>query len=409
MPPARLRPLMALGSLQLIGYANNPTRVITEFAFIADGQVNALEEGGRGDINTPLEVRFEEFMNGVNSRGRVSWRYRVGKTPLFSKGNAPYKERGMKYDFFDFVNFTHVLRQLMAFLLQSYQEKRELDLKCQTQSRVTKTLAIQTSLATIDGSSYTGTATGRNAPRVHPVVSTSMVEIPTQSNSQSGFDLPNNDFVVDTEPTSVASEVDPDLDNGDNHDLVSGPETEPVQLVACTPVAPRSFNPYMTPISNPRHVDHTAATPSSLNASPTPVTNSHTEITPNEEDVTDEGIGELLQATATSQGRLSYYYDKFVAACQKAGTVLFVGVALHGQKEAIQRDFDVTKRKLDETEQCLREANADRWKLKKWVAKLRGRLDSIYKQLGLLREISDPEAIDDEEWSVYNPESPSGL
>ena len=37
--------------------------MITEFAFIADAQVNALEEGG-DDIDTPLEIRFEEFMNG---------------------------------------------------------------------------------------------------------------------------------------------------------------------------------------------------------------------------------------------------------------------------------------------------------------------------------------------------------
>lgn len=51
----------------------------------------------------------------------------------------------------------------------------------------------------------------------------------------------------------------------------------------------------------------------------------------------------------------------------------------------MQRDFDVTKKKLDETEQQLREANVDRWKLKKWVAKLRRRTDSICKQLGSLR------------------------
>lgn len=85
----------------------------------------------------------------------------------------------------------------------------------------------------------------------------------------------------------------------------------------------------MTPVSNPRHVDHTATTPSSRNASPTPATNSHTETTLNEEDLTDEGIGELLQDTATSQGRLNYYYNKFITACQKAGVFPFVGVALH--------------------------------------------------------------------------------
>jgi len=199
--------------------------------------------------------------------------------------------------------------------------------------------------------------------------------------------------VVDVEPTSVAFEVDPDLGNDDNHDLVSEPEPEHVQLVACTPVAPRSFNPYMTPISNPRHVDHTAATPSS----PTPAINNHIEIAPNEDSPTDEGIGELLQATATSQGRLNYYYNKFVAACQK---ITF----LEGQKEEIQREFDLTKRKLDETEQRLREANVDRGKLKKWGDTLVRRIDSIYRQLGLLRGMTDPDATDNEEWSVYNPE-----
>lgn len=156
-------------------------------------------------------------------------------------------------------------------------------------------------------------------------------------------------------------------------------------------VAPRSFNPYMTPISNPRHVDHIAATPSS----PTPAINSHIEIASNEDSPTDEGVGELLQATATSQGRLNYYYNKFVGACQKASISLFVGVTSHtvpiqitfleGQKEEIQREFDLTKRKLDETEQRLREANVDKGKLKKWGDTLVRRIDSIYRQLGLLR------------------------
>lgn len=109
------------------------------------------------------------------------------------------------------INFTHALRQLMALLLQSYQEKRELDLKCRTQSQPSKALGIQTSLATIDGSSYTGTASGKDAPCIHPATCTGTVEIPTQSNSQSGAGVPNNVFVVDTEPTSVDSELDPDL------------------------------------------------------------------------------------------------------------------------------------------------------------------------------------------------------
>ena len=81
MPPARLQ-LRALGSLQLVGYANNPTsesytvdhqndtkpclraEVITELAFIADERVNDLAEAGQSGVDTPLEVQFNEFMDG---------------------------------------------------------------------------------------------------------------------------------------------------------------------------------------------------------------------------------------------------------------------------------------------------------------------------------------------------------
>lgn len=58
---------------------------------------------------------------------------------------------------------------------------------------------------------------------------------------------------------------------------------------------------------------------------------------------------------------------------------------LEGQKKKIQREFDFTKKKLDETEQHLREANADKSRLQKWVDKLRRRLDLIYEQLGVMR------------------------
>lgn len=98
----------------------------------------------------------------------------------------------------------------MALLLQSYQEKRELSLQCQTQPQPTKTLGIQTSLETIDCLSRTGTASGQNTPCVHPAACTITVEIPVHSNSRK-VEVPNNDIVVDVEPTSVASEVDPDL------------------------------------------------------------------------------------------------------------------------------------------------------------------------------------------------------
>lgn len=158
----------------------------------------------------------------------------------------------------------------------------------------------------------------------------------------------------------------------------------------------------MTPISNPRHGGHTTATTSFLDASPTPTIDSHIEIGLNEYSLTDEGIGELLQATATSRGRLNYYYHKFKAACQKASILLCVGVAPHtapfqitfleGQKEEIQRNFDLTKKKLDETERYLQEANADRGRLNEWGNTLLRRVESIYGQLGLLcvRTLTSP-------------------
>lgn len=82
----------------------------------------------------------------------------------------------------------------------------------------------------------------------------------------------------------------------------------------------------MTPISNPRHVNHVAAPHSFLNASPTPATNSHTEITFDE---ANESVGELLQATATSQGRWDDYYNKFITACQQASILCCAGVVPH--------------------------------------------------------------------------------
>ena len=99
----------------------------------------------------------------------------------------------------------------MALLLQSYQEKRELNLQRQTQLKPTKTLGIQTSLKTIDSEPCTGTASGESTPRVHAATCTNTVEMPVQSHSKGKVGLPNNDIVVDAEPNFVASEVDPDL------------------------------------------------------------------------------------------------------------------------------------------------------------------------------------------------------
>ncbi|KAG8220984.1 hypothetical protein J3R82DRAFT_2492 [Butyriboletus roseoflavus] len=423
--------------------------VITELAFIADEQANGLEESGRDNVDTPLEVQFDEFMDGVNSRGKgTKTRQRKmtieqaaavllvtvqkGHVELIAKDNDPHtidvikilpeakrilatflpKLRGygdIPYDqqyrgaialakrhFFP-KGKAPTKKELMALLLQSYQEKRELSLRRQTQPLPTKALGIQTSLGSIGVSSYAGIASGESAPGVRPALYPDTVETSSQSSSQSRIKLPNNDIVVDVESTSVASGVGLDLDD-DSHGMVSEPETEPARLIACTPVAPRSFNPYMTPISNPRHVDHTAAEPSSLNASPTPAIDSNSEIASNEDDgLPDDGIGELLQATATTRGRLNYYYDKFKAACRK---ITF----LEGQKEDIQREFKLTKRKLDETEKWLREANADRGRLNEWVNTLLGRVETIYGQLGLMRGMTGPEAISNEEWTVYDPE-----
>ncbi|KAF8448974.1 hypothetical protein L210DRAFT_2639080 [Boletus edulis BED1] len=284
MPPAR-RPLRPqLGSLQLIGYANNPTRVITELAFITDAQVNARTEGAQSDIDTPLEVQFEEFMDGVNSRGRgTKTRQRKmtveqaaavllvtvqkGHVELIVKKNDPHtidaikilpeakrilaaflpKLRGygdIPYDqqyrgaialakrhFFP-TGKALTKKELMALLLQSYQEKRELTSKGQTQPQPTKTLGIQTSLETIDGSSHIVKASHGSTPCVHSVACTNTPEIPTQP--ESSIELPNKD-IMELEHTSSASGTDPDLGNEDYHDVDSGPETEPAQLVACTP------------------------------------------------------------------------------------------------------------------------------------------------------------------------------
>lgn len=47
--------------------------VITELAFIADEQANALAEGGsQRDVDTPLEVQFNDFVDGGNDLGYAS-------------------------------------------------------------------------------------------------------------------------------------------------------------------------------------------------------------------------------------------------------------------------------------------------------------------------------------------------
>lgn len=98
----------------------------------------------------------------------------------------------------------------MALLLQSYQEKRELSLRRQTQPLPTKTLGIQTSLGSISFS-FARIASGESAPDVQPAPCSNTVEISSQSDSKSRIELPNNDIVVDVESTLVASEAGSDL------------------------------------------------------------------------------------------------------------------------------------------------------------------------------------------------------
>ncbi|KAG9313031.1 hypothetical protein JVU11DRAFT_6471 [Chiua virens] len=187
MPPARRqarRQLKALGSLQLAGYANNPSKVITELAFITDARARNLGEDNQSDLDAPLEVQFNEFMEGVNSRGRgTGTRQRkmtveqaaavllltvqkghvelivdkndpntvdairilpAAKKTLasflpklrgyYDNGDIPYNEqyRGAialaKRHFFP-NGQAPTKRELMALLLQSYQERRELRLR----------------------------------------------------------------------------------------------------------------------------------------------------------------------------------------------------------------------------------------------------------------------------------------
>lgn len=57
---------------------------------------------------------------------------------------------------------------------------------------------------------------------------------------------------------------------------------------------------------------------------------------------------------------------------------------LEGQKEEIQVEFKLAKKKLDETEKCLRETDADRGRLKERVDTILHRVGFIHGQLGVL-------------------------
>ena len=95
----------------------------------------------------------------------------------------------------------------MALLLQSYQEKRELDL-CKAGSLPTKTLGTQTSF--IDRSSYIGVGVGENAASAHTTAGSSTVRVPNQSNPQSSVEQPNVG-AHDDESVVPASEFDLEL------------------------------------------------------------------------------------------------------------------------------------------------------------------------------------------------------
>jgi len=314
--------------------------------------------------------RLASFLPKLRGYGDIPYdqQYRgaiaLAKRHFFPKGNAPTK------------------KELMALLLQSYQEKRELDLRRQVGPQPTKTLGTQTSF--IDRSSHIGVTIGENAASAHTATGTDTVEVP--SNFQSSV------VAYDNESIASASEVDPGLGDNENHDVFMEPDTGPVQLSACTPVAPRSFNPYMTPISNPRNRDFTTVAPSPLDSSPTPAIDSHNEITFDGDASTDQCTRGLLQVIATCQGRLDDCCSNFAACRQKM-------VFLEEEKEEIENQLNLTKRKLDETELHLQEANADRGKLKRWVDKLRGQVDAFYSQFGLLRQMAQANPVDSEDWA----------
>ncbi|KAF9223965.1 hypothetical protein BS17DRAFT_780296 [Gyrodon lividus] len=380
MPPAR-RTLEALGSLPLLSYANNPSKVITELAFITDERLNALGDGAQSAADAPLEVQFDEFMDGVNSRGKDT-KTRQRKTtaeqaaavllvavqhghieltvnkdhpdtietitilPAAKKklatflpklrgyGDIPYDQqyRGAvalaKRHFFP-TGRAPTKKELMSLLLQCQQEKKDL----RALRPVTRMLNVQTSLADIASTSRAGKARHetKNSLAVQTASFASLGEVISLSASQSSR---SNDNDVSAELDQVAP--DANIGNDANGDMVPEFGMEPAPVVPRTPAATRTLHPYMTPMSNPRQTDHAAAVPFLFDSSPTAVTNASAEEPFGSSNSSDEGATWMLQETAMFQDILTTVYAKFAAVCQKASN-------LEAQNIEIQTKLDCTR------------------------------------------------------------------
>ncbi|KAG9313030.1 hypothetical protein JVU11DRAFT_6470 [Chiua virens] len=210
----------------------------------------------------------------------------------------------------------------------------------------------------------------------------------------------------------------------DHHNTSSAPEVNLAQMITQTPAAPRSFNPYMTPVSNPRNGDHSAATPSTFNVPLTPTINIRNEIASDEGGSTNKGIGDLLQDTATSQGRLNYWYNKFMGACREGKSLtqarresshhILQNIFLKEQKEEIEREYDITKRRLDETEQRLREVECRQEQVEEVGSKTSSYRERVLRAAWRVRLLiivyqgMDLGSLEDDEVSVDDPDSQEG-
>ncbi|KAF9230459.1 hypothetical protein BU15DRAFT_69179 [Melanogaster broomeanus] len=383
MPPAR-RKLEALGSLPLLSYANNPAKVITELAFIADERLNT----GNGDqdaADAPLEIQFDEFMDGVNSRGKGT-KTRQRKTTaeqaaavllvavqqrhielivkkeapdtietivilpeatkklatflpkLRGYGDIPYDQqyRGAialaKRHFFS-SGRAPTRKELMSMLLQCQQEKRDL----RAPRSLTRMLSVQTSWADISNTPGIGmtndeTKLAIQSPRF---VSLREMDGPSASASQSDIETRSTDTAVNTEPELVTPDANLLLsDNDGGGDMVPEFGMELAPIVPNTPIsaAKRALHSYMTPVSNPRPTGRVAAVPLQFESPPTFVTNS----SPGEPFESSRSSSWRSQQEAMFKGVLDTVFAKFAAVCQRASD-------LEAQKLEIQVELDGTR------------------------------------------------------------------
>ncbi|KAF9240686.1 hypothetical protein BU15DRAFT_61350 [Melanogaster broomeanus] len=379
MPPAR-RKLEALGSLPLLSYANNPAKVITELAFIADERLNT-GDGDQDAADAPLEIQFDEFMDGVNSRGKGT-KTRQRKTTaeqaaavllvavqqrhielivkkeapdtietivilpeatkklatflpkLRGYGDIPYDQqyRGAialaKRHFFS-SGRAPTRKELMSMLLQCQQEKRDL----RAPRPLTRMLSVQTSWADITNTPGIGMTNDetKNSLAIQSPSFASLREMdgPSASASQSDIETRSTDTAVNTEPELVTP--DANLDNDGGGDMV--PELmELAPIVPNTPVAKRAVHSYMTPVSNPRPTGRVAAVPLQFESPPTIVTNPST----GEPFGSSRSSSWKSQQEAMFKGVLDTVFAKFAAVCQRASD-------LEAQKLEIQVELDGTR------------------------------------------------------------------